>query len=365
MGYIKLTEIGITDAQKKVLDALGELGVATPNQLLESGLITVGRVMLHRHLKVLASKELISRIGSPPKVYYKYNEPPEENNQKQIELPIPETIVDPSIIANYFAFTSGYKFLEGLEGFNEWFKVKQLPNLLKQKSKKKPLVQQVNAAYHGSLNEFCKLRKNLEGQIKNSLFDGTPRYQSIHSNPIIDHVYYLDFYSLPIYGKTRLGWYVQKAKVGDKLSMRFIDTIAKVLQPTLDSFIDQRKVDAILWVPHSLNRPVSLMDELKKRLATSTPSIKIMKAFPAEVIPQKSISDLQARIDNALSSNHILASRSQLVKFKHILIVDDAIGSNATIHSIAFRLRQSVPNAIISAISIVGSFKGFDVIQDI
>ena len=107
------------------------------------------------------------------------------------------------------------------------------------------------------------------------------------------------------------------------------------------------------------------MDELKKRLGGIVAPIKIMKAFPAEVIPQKSISVLQARIDNAMSSNHILTNRDILTNFKHILIIDDAIGSNATIHCIATKLKFSSPETSISALSVVGSYKGFDVIQDI
>ena len=73
MGYKLDKKLGLTDAQKKVLLALAELEVATPKQLLDSSSIKIGRVMLHRHLKLLEGKKLISRIGTPPKVYYQYN----------------------------------------------------------------------------------------------------------------------------------------------------------------------------------------------------------------------------------------------------------------------------------------------------
>ena len=237
----------------------------------------------------------------------------------------------------------------------------------KQKSRKKPFELQLQESYKRSIKDYCQLRQELESQriLDKLFFDGTPRYRSIHSNHILHKVYYLDFYSLPSYGKTKLGWYVQKAKVGDKLSIRFVDAIAERLKKPLDILIKQKAVDALLWVPHSLSRQVSLMDELKKNLASYLPQISVMKAFQAEVIPQKSISDLQARIKNALSSNHILTNKKQLSAFKHILIIDDAIGSNATIQSIATRLKQSVPEITISAISVVGSLEGFDVIQDI
>ena len=367
MGYVKQGFEGLTDAQKKVLDALEELRVATPSQLLNSKRLAIGRVMLHRHLKVLVSKGLIVRNGSPPKVYYQYISSNADSKRIKVDLPDPGSQLDLNRLDENFAYTSGYPLLLGIAGFNEWFRRKQIPNLLTQRSKKKPLKDQVNSVYQRCLEDYCKLRKELESQrVKgHRLFDGTGRYHRIHDDHYVDQVFYLDFYSLPIFGKTKLGYYVQKSKVGDKKSIRFIDEISKMIYPTLEFFILKEKIDAILWVPHSLSRPVSLMDELRKNFLINIPSIKVMKAFPAEVIPQKSISNLDARIENALSSNHILTSREQLAKYKHILIVDDAIGSNSTIHSLGFKIKQSRPKIQISAMSIVGSFKGFDVIQDI
>lgn len=90
-----------------------------------------------------------------------------------------------------------------------------------------------------------------------------------------------------------------------------------------------------------------------------------MKAFPSEVIPQKSLSDLSMRIDNALASNHIQTPRHHLQGLKSVLIIDDAIGSNATIHGIATKLKLGNENLEIRAVAPVGSYKGFDIIQDI
>ena len=365
MGYHKEEASGLTDAQQKVLNAVAELGGATPHQLVASGLLAIGKVMIHRHLKTLTARGDLQRIGNPPKVYYQL--PQKERARKKLDdltdLP-PEKR---ELLESFFAFNTGSKLAVGVEGFEEWFRTKQLPNLLRQKSKKHPFTDQLRKALRQSLDSYCQLRQELESQrvLPLELFDGTSRYQGIHADHFIDKVYYLDFYSLPTYGKTKLGCYVQKAKVGDRYSIKFIDRILERLGPIIDFFKSQDQAEAILWVPHSLPRPIGLMDELRKKLGHSYPEIKVMKTFPQEIIPQKSLSDLQARIENATTSNHILTPKAQLMTIKNALIVDDAIGSNATIHCLAKKLKRTSPQMTIQAIGIVGSYKGFDVIQDI
>ena len=52
-------------------------------------------------------------------------------------------------------------------------------------------------------------------------------------------------------------------------------------------------------------------------------------------------------------------------RFKKILLIDDAIGSGATINETALKLKdQAVANYIVG-LAITGSFKGFEVIQEV
>ena len=67
------------------------------------------------------------------------------------------------------------------------------------------------------------------------------------------------------------------------------------------------------------------------------------------------------RINNADNSFAVFEQRS----YNKILLIDDAIGSGATINQIARKLKtQGVCKEIIG-LAIVGSFKGFDVITDV
>lgn len=355
----------MTDAQSRVYDCLAKLGNATPNQIIESGYLEIGKVMLHRHLKRLHHLGLIERIGTPPHVYYRCIKVVARDALEQAIMD--QHLSGEDLFGQYFAYMKNFQLLEGPEAFKEWFIGKQLPNLRKNKSRKRALSEQVITALLDASSTYLTMRAELEDSKipELALFDGTPRYKSIHSSPIVKTVYYVDFYSLPVYGRSRLGHYIQKAKVGDQYSRVYIDRIAQTISGPINMLVAKHKVDALLWVPHSLKRQVGLMDELRRQLGGTRAEIKVIKAFPAEVIPQKSISDLQMRITNALASNHIMTSHHQLKTIRSVLIIDDAIGSNATIHGIATKLKQGNDSLEIHAIAPVGSFKGFDIIQDI
>ena len=91
------------------------------------------------------------------------------------------------------------------------------------------------------------------------------------------------------------------------------------------------------------------------------PKIKIQKIIGLIPIPQKSLSKLQERINNA---NHSFSIQSE-VNFKNLLLIDDAVGSGTTMNEIAGKIKWLNQNIHITGLAIVGSFKGFDVITDV
>ena len=96
--------------------------------------------------------------------------------------------------------------LDGLEGFDYWCKKRNVPT-------KKTLKEFIDTkakyqSYYnkqGNINGFEKL-KNTKG------------YDKIH----LDHLFYLDFYVIERFGKTRLGTLLHYAKQGqNKFLMKF------------------------------------------------------------------------------------------------------------------------------------------------
>ena len=55
----------------------------------------------------------------------------------------------------------------------------------------------------------------------------------------------------------------------------------------------------------------------------------------------------------------------QSIQHNKILLIDDAVGSGATINQIAKKIKNKNAAVSIIGLAIVGSFKGFDVITDV
>ena len=56
---------------------------------------------------------------------------------------------------------------------------------------------------------------------------------------------------------------------------------------------------------------------------------------------------------------------TETVKYKHILLIDDAVGSGSTLNQIAGKIKKKGVAQKVTGLAIVGSFKGFDVVTDV
>lgn len=103
------------------------------------------------------------------------------------------------------------------------------------------------------------------------------------------------------------------------------------------------------------------MKELESGLALNLPKINIFKIINDVMVPQKTLSKIKDRILNA--DNTMFVENS--VHYKNILIIDDAVGSGATLHEIAKKIKNKKIADKAFGLSIVGSFKGFDALNEI
>lgn len=79
-------------------------------------------------------------------------------------------------------------------------------------------------------------------------------------------------------------------------------------------------------------------------------------------VAQKSLSKLEDRIENA--RNTIFTHRENS-NFKRILVIDDAVGSGATLNIIAEKLKHDASAEFVCGFAVTGSLKGFEVINEI
>ncbi|HAC24376.1 MAG TPA: hypothetical protein DCE81_05625, partial [Cytophagales bacterium] len=183
----------------------------------------------------------------------------------------------------------------------------------------------------------------------------TKGYRAIY----LDGLFYLDFYAIERFGNTRLGTLLHYAKQGQSKSL--MKMLVEEIGERPQELVEQLHVDAAIYVPPTIRREVQLMKFLKTHVKLSIPLMEIKKVSGLIPVPQKSLSKIEERIANAQNTFSVPPGKS----YEHVLLIDDAVGSGATVNEIAGKLKKKGVAKKVSALAITGSFKGFDVITDV
>jgi sugar-specific transcriptional regulator TrmB len=317
----------------KLLQKHGQMTVHDMSMILK-----VSRQYIHRVLSELENNGLVIKTGIAPKVYYtiavNINTAQEEIISYEKERFLNEHFLLIDALGN---------IREGLNGMKYWCEKQNL-----QLSK--------------TIDEYILTRqKYLAYANTNGLISGLDKLKSTKGIDKIgvDALYYLDFYAIERFGKTRLGTLMHYAKQGqNKMLMKQI--VSEIKQRIL-YLIHEHKIDAIAYVPPTINRKIQIMTELKKLLDIQLPQVKIEKIKTAIIIPQKALSKIYERVANAQNTFAIPSQQ----KHQHLLIIDDAVGSGATINEIALKIKAKGLAKEITGLAISGSYKGFDVISEL
>lgn len=322
------------NTKEKIIQLLKKQNQVTPGEMAEY--LDISRQALYKHLLEMLKNKQILKIGRPPKVFYALKE--KEVKIKKVEI---DTEIKKIIDQNYFIITPGGERIEGFSGFIYWCNKQGLP-IVK------------------TAQEYIKTLKKYSIYKKNSLIDGMQKIRAtFKSNLFLDDVYYLDFYSIERFGKTKLGQILLYAKQSQnkKLMKELIDDIRPAVEGTIKKF----NIDGVGFVSPTVKREVQFMNELKKKLNLKAKEIKITKIKTNITIPQKTLNKLDDRIENAQKTFAI----EEMGRYKNILLIDDAIGSGATLNEIAKKLKSKGVAKKVIGLAITGSFKGFDVVSEI
>ena len=187
-----------------------------------------------------------------------------------------------------------------------------------------------------------------------------PKIRQTFKKTYIDKLFYLDFYSIERFGKTKLGQLLLYAKQSQNTQL--IRRLVEEIKPRISNIISKYSINAVLFVPPTVKREVQFMKELERYLYVLLPTIAVIKIKTPIIIPQKTLAKLQDRIENAQKT--IIVDDKKV--YKNILMIDDAVGSGATLNEIAKQVKKKglCRNKLIG-LAITGSFKGFDVISEI
>ncbi len=318
-----------TNKQAKVVDLVRDIGITN--------------AAVHRQLNKLLERGEIAKVGRPPTVFYIL-----KGKEKPFSVSLPIDVAE-FIDRNYVYVSPSGEFLAGVEGFTRWIQAT---------GQEKHLM--------ALAQEYVKVRKAADAFFtSDGWIDATVAKEvRTFGETAVAKLLYRDFYSIEKFGKTKLGQMVLYAKTSQNRSL--MKTIAEDIKPVIDRIIEIYNIDTIGFIPPSIRRKVQFMSELRNMLKISLPEVVLVKAYTGDVIvPQKSLSKLQERIENARDTIFVDVARSAAMP-KNVLLIDDAVGSGATIHETAKKVKDLLrPKGVIIAFAIVGSMNGFEVIREI
>ncbi len=318
-----------TNKQAKVVDIVRDIGITNS--------------AVHRQLKKLLGFGEIMKVGKPPVVFYILKNKNDLQSQ-QLSGEIEEFINN-----NYIYVSPTGEFLQGVEGFVRWVRAVNQDKFFS------PLAK-----------EYVKIRTETnifftpEGWV-----DATEvKEAATFGDKAVNKLLYQDFYSIEKFGKTKLGQMVLYAKVSQNIQI--IESIVEKIKPTIDRIIKVYDIDEVAYIPPSVKRKIQLMTELHTRLKIHLPEISLVKAYAGDVIvSQKSLSKFHERVENAKHTIFVDVNKS-VASPKNVLMIDDAVGSGATMHETAMKIKELIkPKGRIIGFAIVGSMKGFEVIREI
>ncbi len=327
-------------AREKILLLFEQSNELTVKEIVDR--LGVSKQMVHLAINRLRAEERLQKLGSTPKTVYRLITT--ANTVQEPRARYEPTGKEANFLAEQFSVvTESGNLLNGSNAFDYWCLQRKLPvqKTLQEfiETKKK-----YASFYHadGMVDGFNKL-KNTKG------------YDTLW----LDRLFYLDFYAIERFGKTRLGTLLHYAKQGqNKFLMRLM---MESISPRIRAFLETQNADAIGFVPPTIRREVQLMKFMQTQLSIPLPVVEIKKISGIIPVPQKSLSKLEERIRNAENTFAVTDRRA----FRHVVLIDDAVGSGATLNQVAAKIKNKGVAQTVTGLAVVGSFKGFDVITDL
>lgn len=327
-----------TDTNYTIVKIVSKQGRVRAHDLVKK--LNLSNVAVHKQLKKLVEDGKLIKIGKPPLVYYAVS----KEKSKVVVFDKHQKFIK----NNYLKVTPQGEMLWGVEGFIDWVRetgrIKEVDKLAKR---------------------YVEVRTKANKYKKKELIDFTRKIKQAVGINGIDRVYGVDFYSLPEFGKTRLGQLVFYAKQSQ--NKEIIKKLVEETNQYVKSLVKKYKIEAVAYVPHSVPRKLQFLKEYKEHLLLNLPEVELVKIYKGEVVvAQKSLSKLKDRIENARETIIIDERKQKIVKkYKSVLIIDDAIGSGASMNEVAKKLKKAKITERVIGFSLIGSYKGFDVIRGI
>ena len=327
----------MTNKQREILEYIKNEGFVTAHNIAK--VFSIGGSMTHRHLKNLLEQGLITKQGIPPKVFY----------SAPINTGSPDPIFQVSnkdvdiIEKNFTLLEPDGTEITGMNGFIKWCTDRKLE--VEDKAKE----------YVSLLRDYSQFKKS-------GVIDATQKlYDTFKDDKLfLDKLYYLHSYSLPVFGRTKIGQWLFHAKQSQNKIL--MNKVLEIIVPEIKTFIENEKPDSIAFVPPTIKRIPQFMKELEKFLKINLPMIKIEKIQTTIPVQQKSLKDIKDRIINA---NSTMVIQNKNIHYKKVLLIDDFTGSGATLNIIAKKMKEQYIAENVIGLTITGSMDGFEIVKEV
>ena len=254
-----------TDTSKKIIEFIKKNKQATAHQLVEY--LKISPRAVFKQLKNLLDKKVVYKSGVPPIVYYYLTDKQPIDSEVKISALIKRTIEN-----NYYLISSAGEIKKGWDGFIYW-------------------CNKNNQEIAKTANDYIKTIKKYDQFKKNGLINGLKKIKNTFENVYLDQLYYLDFYSIERFGKTKLGQQLLYAKQSQ--DKKLIRQITDEIRPRLIKVININKINTIGFIPPTVKREIQFMRELEKNLTLNFKKIPIIKLKTPVIIPQKTLAKLK------------------------------------------------------------------------
>ena len=285
--------------------------------------------------KLLANNEnLFSVSGAGPNRFYR------NKNTSIVKEEILTNFKDSNLIEeNFYALTPLGEELVGVSGFKRWCDVR-------------------NFDFDAKKDEYITILKKYYKN-DHTPIDFTNKLETSFADNVIKKVWAVDYYNFEIFGKTKMGTQVMIAKqTGDS---SITNQLISRIDPVLDNMIEKFNIEAVAFVSPTIQRQSQLMTKLDNNIAIDIPRIKVHKVGAKILIAQKTLKSLEDRILNA-SETFVVESQK---KYNNVLIIDDALGSGATLNELAKQILQKGIAKTCYGLVLVASPSGYEVINEV
>ena len=175
------------------------------------------------------------------------------------------------------------------------------------------------------------------------LLNVTNQFKIKHQYSALDELFYADAYTRAEFGRGALSEQMFVAKQHqDKQQLK---NLISLFYRNLECLLTTFDIDAIALTPPSISRKVQILDLVDQLLDPSIPRIPLIKYSPSKIlIPQKSLKRPEDRIQNAKNTIFI---REEDIHYNTVLLIDDFVGSGATLNETAIKLKTAWVKKII------------------